>query len=243
MQIPKTPTPPKAQNLQDTFPKELIPRILFEDNHLVVVAKPAGLLTQGEETGSHHLVEWLRNHFGRNYVGLIHRLDRNTSGIMVVAKRTKSARRLTQSLQEGSFKRVYRGWLVGELLAQVRWRHFLVKDTHTNTVSVSTTKTGKESILVGTPIESGIWNQMRLTLAEFELETGRSHQIRVQAAFEGFPLLGDHKYGERSRQFPRVALHSYEVRFPHPMTSNPMYFQDPLPADLRLTSRAAKSNP
>lgn len=78
----------------------LKPKILFEDANVIVLSKPAGLLSQGEIKKDENLVGWLRGHLGRHYVGLVHRLDRNTSGLMVIAKRTKAARRLTESLQD-----------------------------------------------------------------------------------------------------------------------------------------------
>lgn len=215
----------------------LIPEILFEDTHLIVLAKPAGLLSQGEHTGDENLVDWLRGYLGRNYVGLIHRLDRNTSGIMVVAKRSKSAQRLTLSLQKDEIQRTYLGWLLGTLDSPARWKHWLLKNSDTNTVqAVRDPKTpgAKESILNANPIAQGKLERYPLTLVEFKLETGRSHQIRVQSATEGFPLLGDRKYGGRIPQpdFPRVALHSYRLEFPHPMTGEIQKFEVPLPADL-----------
>src|SRR3954468_14683249 len=106
------------------------PRILFEDTHLIVLAKPAGLLSQGEHTGGENLVDWLREYLGRPYVGLVHRLDRNTSGIMIVAKRTKSANRLTEALREGALEREYLAWVEGacEPGREFRGEHRLLKD-------------------------------------------------------------------------------------------------------------------
>src|ERR1700722_17281453 len=104
------------------------PLILFEDQHLIVISKPAGLLSQGEKTGDENLVDWARAYVKRNYVGLVHRLDRNTSGAMVLAKRTKSAQRLTDSLQKGELTRSYLAWVQGEVREKTRWRHFLLKD-------------------------------------------------------------------------------------------------------------------
>lgn len=209
------------------------PAILFEDSHLIVLSKPAGLLSQGEHKGDPNLVDWLRSYLGRNYVGLIHRLDRNTSGIMVIAKRTKSAQRLTLSLQEGKLKRSYLAWLIGTLPGEIRWTHQLTKDSSTNTVRVVSSG-GKISALTVKPVKYQKFNQLALTLAEFHLETGRSHQIRVQASYEGFPLLGDPKYGMRHSSFPRVALHSHRLQFPHPMSGENLEFTDPLPLDLQL---------
>lgn len=215
------------------LPENLTPEIHFEDPHLVVLSKPAGLLSQGEITGDMNLVDWLREHFGRHYVGLVHRLDRNTSGIMVVAKRTKSANRLSEALREGKICRTYLGWLEGKIAAPVKWSHRLVKDEKTNLVRVVAAETlqGKEALLQGAPVGQGVWHRRELTVMEFVLETGRSHQIRVQSAFEGHPLLGDRKYGSQLA-FPRPALHSWKIRFPHPMSDEALEFESPVPRDL-----------
>lgn len=208
----------------------------------MVIDKPAGLLSQGEHTGEPNLVDWARGHVGRNYIGLIHRLDRNTSGIMILAKRSKSAQRLTEALQSGSLSRVYLAWLVdpsGKLNAPERWEHFLLKDERTNTTRAiskeraARTPGAKLSALRVTPKGHASFNGIRLTLAEFSLETGRSHQIRAQAAAEGFPLLGDTKYGGRAANFPRPALHSLRLSFDHPMSGDHLVFEAPLPEDMR----------
>src|SRR6476619_1891401 len=127
---------------------QLQPKIIFEDPHLLVLSKPAGMLSQGEHRGDENLVDWLRIYLGRPYVGLIHRLDRNTSGVMVVAKRTKSAQRLTDSLQKGDVTRTYWAWVVGSLLRQNQWTHHLIKNPKTNLVQVVPPgKGGKASTL------------------------------------------------------------------------------------------------
>ncbi len=216
------------------------PRILFEDQHLVVLSKPAGLLSQGEHTGDDNLVDWLRARFGRPYVGLVHRLDRNTSGLMVVAKRSKAAQRLTLSLQRGELVRTYQALLCGRLEAPADWRHFLQKDERTNLVRVLRGSSGrgvKEARLGVRPLRIAGRPGAELTLAEFVLDTGRSHQIRVQAAAEKLPLLGDLKYGGPSAanwgghkpQGP--ALHSCELRFPHPMGGEEVAYTDAAPTE------------
>ncbi|MGE0614055.1 MAG: RluA family pseudouridine synthase [Bacteriovoracia bacterium] len=208
------------------------PRILFEDTHLVVLSKPAGLLSQGEHTGDENLVDWLRGHFGRNYVGLVHRLDRNTSGLMVVAKRTKSAQRLTQALQTGKICRSYLAWLSGSLPRPVCWTHWLSKDGDSNTVRVVAPHSpgAKAALLNARPRRPGTWEGSPITLMEIELDTGRSHQIRVQAASEGHPLVGDAKYGSALR-FHRPALHSFRIRFSHPMSGEELEFVEEFPGD------------
>ena len=217
--------------------KNLTPTILFEDTHLVVLSKPAGLLSQGEHTGDDNLVDWLRGHFGRHYVGLVHRLDRNTSGLMVVAKRSKSADRLTQSLQKGDLIRRYQAVVQGRLSLASVWEHWLLKNEKTNTMEVVSKNTfgAKLARLRAEPIRSAQFRGCEITCVDFELETGRSHQIRVQAAAMGHPLIGDPKYGRELapplRAFPRPALHSHFISFPHPMSGEILKFEDRLPEE------------
>lgn len=219
--------------------------VLFEDQHLIVLSKPAGLLSQGDQSGDESLVDILRGYFGRHYVGLIHRLDRNTSGCMVVAKRTKAANRLTDALTSGELKRIYLGLMYGTFKGAAVWKHWVLKDEEQNKVEVvpSRRPQAKEAVLAVREIGPGKCGAQTLTLARFELETGRSHQIRVQAAAEGFPLLGDIKYGwpetrTADQKFGRPALHSAEISFPHPMSGEVMRFEAPLPEDMkRLLNR------
>lgn len=240
-------------------PKALTPGILFEDNHLIVLSKPSGLLSQGEKTGDANVVDWLRERWGRPYVGLIHRLDRNTSGLMVVAKRTKAAQRLTDALQSDRLARRYLAWLHGTPPEHFRWNHQLVKDEATNKVRairVETqegAKSSRHATLTGRSLRRCRWKHQAVTLVELTLETGRSHQIRVQSSESGHPVLGDRKYGSDDR-FPRLALHSYRLSFPHPMQKGQpdelMEFEDPLPPELSpdrqdglFTECVAVSNP
>jgi 23S rRNA pseudouridine1911/1915/1917 synthase len=218
--------------IKKAFPKQLCPKILFEDTHLLVLSKPAGLLSQPEHSQSINLVEGLRKYWNRHYVGLIHRLDRNTSGIMIVAKRSKSAQRLTQSLLEGKLIRRYLGLAIGNFTQSARWMHQLDKNKKTNHVCVK--PSGKQATLQVAPKKHFFFQNHPITLMEFILETGRSHQIRAQAAHEGFPLLGDYKYGGTCIRFPRIALHSYHLTFPHPMSEELFTFEDALPEDLKI---------
>lgn len=212
--------------------------IVFEDAHLAVVSKPAGLLSQGEIKGDPNLVDELRDYFGRYYVGLVHRLDRNTSGLMVVAKRSKAAARLTAALQAGELQRVYQAWLCGHLSQSEKWHHWLLKDENTNRTKAFKNKraAAKEALLTVTPLRTVRREGCDYTLAQFTLETGRSHQIRVQSAVEGYPLAGDLKYGERQggrALISRPALHSARIEFPHPMSAEKMIFESELPEDMR----------
>jgi len=166
---------------------------------------------------------------------------------MVLGKRSKSADRLTQALQSGDLTRVYLAWLVGRLTGPTQWQHWILKDEKTNTSRVvgrnerSAPKPGaKSAALKVTPVDYGRLGLAELTLAEFQLETGRSHQIRVQSSYEGFPLLGDAKYsaGKSMPDFSRPALHSSKLSFPHPITKERLSFEEPLPQDMEHLRKA-----
>jgi 23S rRNA pseudouridine1911/1915/1917 synthase len=215
-------------------------RILFEDPNLIVLSKASGLLSQADHSGEASLVDLLRTYFGRNYVGLIHRLDRNTSGLMIVAKRSKSAERLTLQLQKGELIRTYHAILYGELKSQtpVRWEHWLLKNESTNEVKVVKphTSSAKHAALTVTPLYHFLHPHSGdpLTLAKFELETGRGHQIRAQALAMGHPLIGDTKYGNAKSLtlFSRPALHSCELSFFHPISREKMTFTERYSSDM-----------
>ena len=213
-------------------------RILFEDQHFIVLSKEPGLLSQGDITGDENLVDLLRVHFGRNYVGLIHRLDRNTSGLMVVAKRSKSAERLTEQLQNGTLVRHYHAILLGTLTGDHFWEHWLLKNEKTNEVRAVSAKTpgAKKSALKVYSLKnfSHPRTQTPLTLARFELETGRSHQIRVQSAASGHALIGDSKYGDvkSAALFSRPALHSCYLSFEHPISRAKIAYEERYAVDM-----------
>lgn len=163
--------------------------ILFEDVHLIVLCKPAGLLSQGEHTGDQNLVDLLRHHFGRNYVGLIHRLDRNTSGIMVVAKRSKSADRLSQSLQSGAMRRSYLGWLEGEMKEPTfQWENWLTRDEKTKTtrVSHSQLKDAKKALLSGKVLKKIVFKSSTISLANSISILGELIKFEHRLLQEGF---------------------------------------------------------
>jgi 23S rRNA pseudouridine1911/1915/1917 synthase len=217
-------------------------RILFEDQHLIVLSKAPGLLSQGDSSGEASLVDLLRAHFGRNYVGLIHRLDRNTSGLMVVAKRSKSAERLTAQLQAGELVREYHALLHGMLPGQgihdetrtqsQKWEHWLLKSAENNEVRTVPRGTpgAKPAVLFVEPLRmlQAPGGGDLLTLARFKLDTGRSHQIRAQARAMGHPLIGDSKYGNAKSLvlFPRPALHSCRLSFLHPISKERLDFEE-----------------
>lgn len=217
------------------------PLILFEDPNVLVVSKPAGLLSQPDDTSKGapvpSIVDWARDYLGRPYVGLVHRLDRNTSGALLIAKRTKAARRLTDALQGGHVRRTYLSVFGGKLSDPFFWENWMKKDSKKNKSHVSSQKKEgfKKAILVGQPIRSLEIDGNPFTAVHIRLETGRPHQIRAQSSYHGHPVLGDAKYDGYSEDWilKRPALHSYSIEFPHPISKEILSFQAPVPEELK----------
>ncbi|NLW47823.1 MAG: RluA family pseudouridine synthase [Firmicutes bacterium] len=207
-------------------------KIIFEDNHLLVVEKPANMPTQSDSSGDLDLLSYLKNDLknryqkpGNVYLGLIHRLDRPVGGVMVFAKTSKAASRLSAQIREGGFGKHYfavvRGYLATD---QGRLTNYLVKDFGRNVVSVVAKPIpgAKEAIL-----DYGVVGKReQLSLLKIVLGTGRSHQIRVQLAAIGHPLYGDQKYGSRlNHPGEQLALFSFELQFQHPTTKEYLEFK------------------
>ena len=215
--------------------------IVFQDDSLWVVNKSAGLLSQADKSGDVSLVEHLKVLSGSNFVGIVQRLDRNTSGLMVVAKNSRCAETLNAAIKTRDLKRQYfaiaKGSWVGELTQA--WADYLVKDEVKNQVFVcdQATQGAQLAELSVTCTKSMMLGSQALAACQFELKTGRSHQIRVQAAHHGHPLLGDSKYGkglavERHYQILRPMLHSQKLEFTHPKSGARLKFDSTLPADI-----------
>jgi 23S rRNA pseudouridine1911/1915/1917 synthase len=176
-------------------------KIIYEDNHLLVVEKPPNMLTQSDSTGDADLLSVLKedlklryNKPGEAYLGLVHRLDRPVGGVMVFAKTSKAASRLSEQIRNRTFKKNYYAVVHGMPEKSFgTYEDYLYKDEETNTVSVVTEESGKGKIarLDYEVLEN--WEGM--SLVKINLHTGRSHQIRVQFANAGQPLFGDRKYG------------------------------------------------
>lgn len=219
--------------------------ILFEDQHLLVISKPAGLRSQKDQSGKKCLVEYLQEHVQRKYVGLVHRLDINTSGLMVVAKRSKAANRLSKSIQERKVSRTYIAVLRGHLEQEEKWENYLKKSENTrkSTVYKDPVAGAKFAASKVKPLAHLKQNWGKATLAKFELLTGRFHQIRAQAAFHGFPLLGDRKYNCHFKEtsLERPALHCAKICFPHPMSKEILSFTQEVPQDLNRIIEAPHS--
>jgi 23S rRNA pseudouridine1911/1915/1917 synthase len=205
--------------------------IIYEDNHLLVVIKPANILSQADKTGDPDMLTLLKqdlkiryNKPGNVYLGLIHRLDRPVEGLMVFAKTSKAASRLSEQIRNGVFQKTYLAVVHGNLLKKKdRLMHYLLKDKDTNTVAVvgKNVEKAKEAMLEYEVIDS----THRFSLVKINLNTGRPHQIRVQFSAIGHPLYGDWKYGaKKNKKNQQIALFSHEIAFEHPTLHKKMNF-------------------
>ncbi|VEF47637.1 ribosomal large subunit pseudouridine synthase, RluA family [Bacillus freudenreichii] len=197
-------------------------QILYEDNHLLVVEKPVNVPVQEDNSGDKDLLTALKEDIkiryqkpGNVYLGLVHRLDRPVGGVMVFAKTSKAASRLSDAIRRQKFERTYLAVVRGVPQDEGRLEHYLYKDQRNNIVRTvpSNHKQGKKSILEYKLLGSA----EDLSLVTVRLLTGRSHQIRVQLSSIGYPLYGDQKYGQKvNRPGQQIALWANTIEFEHP---------------------------
>ncbi|MDP2452744.1 MULTISPECIES: RluA family pseudouridine synthase [unclassified Kaistella] len=211
-------------------------QIVFEDNHLLVINKKAGQLVQGDKTGDLSLLDLLKVFIkkrdqkpGNVFLGLVHRIDRPTSGLVIYAKTSKALSRLTQMVKNREIKKTY--WAVVpkvEIPKSQRLIHYLQKNEKTNksTVFPKVTEGAKEAILHYEIIKT----LDNFQLLEVDLETGRHHQIRAQLSKIGVPIKGDLKYGSpRSNPDGGIHLHARRLQFIHPVTLEKLTITAPVP--------------
>lgn len=209
-------------------------KIIYEDNEILVCHKPAGLAAQTGRVGQKDLVSELKNYLGGNsYLGVIHRLDQPVEGLLVFAKTVYAAKELSRQLTGHMLNKQYVAVVSGKGFSAVtKLEDYLVKDTKTNTSRIAGEKENgakRAELLVKTAAFDKMQN---IALLEITLLTGRHHQIRVQMANAGFPLLGDAKYGTtesgaKSMELGvrNVALCAVGLTFVHPKTKNKMEFK------------------
>jgi 23S rRNA pseudouridine1911/1915/1917 synthase len=225
------------------MPELDLPVVLYEDNHCLAVAKPAPLLTQGVPPGIPTLESWVKAYLkekyhkaGNVYLGIPHRLDRPVSGVVLFARSTKAARRLAEQFRERQVRKVYWAAVEGVVeSAEGTWEDWVVKVKE----EARTERGGPE-------IPGARWAVVRYrrlkagpdwSLLELEPETGRMHQLRVQAAWRGWPVIGDVLYGSTRpfglpAELPRdrvIALHARSLTFLHPIRYEPIAVTAPLP--------------
>ena len=211
--------------------------VLYHDNHLLVINKPAPLATMGAEQGTATALSlakaWLKQKYnkpGNVYLGVVSRLDAMATGALVFARTSKAASRLTDQYKAATVQKTYWALVEGVLSfeASDEWIDYLIKDDaaqRMRTVTPSHACVQRASLA---------WRRLDTrggaALVEIELRTGRKHQIRVQFADRGHPILGDKKYGS-TRPFPRgIALHSRRLAFQHPTRDERVIVEAPLPA-------------
>ena len=212
-----------------------IDRIIFIDNHLIAVTKPAGLLTQPDRNTDESLIDqtrqWIKEKYNKPnniFLGLVHRLDRNVSGVVLFARTSKAASRLSKQFREGTPKKHYRAIVLGKLKEEhTTLVHYLRKEKSLRaTVFPRETSTAKRSELSYEVINS----LEKKSLLEVSLSTGRFHQIRAQMAFIGHPIIGDVKYGA-PEPLPNqeIALYAHKLVFSHPVSNEEITLTAPEP--------------
>ena len=206
--------------------------VIYEDNHLLVVEKPINIPVCEDESKDLDFLSMLKNYLkikydkpGNVYLGLVHRLDRPVGGIMVFAKTSKAASRLSKQVSEHIFKKTYIAIIEGKLKNSDTLIDYLVKDTKRNISYVSNKNFGKEAILDYKLLDY----KKDYSLVEINLKTGRSHQIRVQFSSRGFPLVGDAKYNKNHDGKTNVALFAKRIEFFHPITKEKLNFELEIP--------------
>lgn len=223
----------------------MTPTILFEDNHLLAVNKPPGLLAQGDSSGDASLIDWARAYRkesrgkpGNVYIGLVHRLDRPVSGVVVLALTSKAASRLSQQFRDGLVEKHYLAAVerlpdspIDAGLDHGVWEDRLQKDRSANR-SAAADDEDESGKLARTA-----WRRLErkdpLWLLELHPLTGRSHQLRVQTSSRGLIIVGDRKYGSQRKFADGIALHAARLRIEHPTKRETMEFAAPVPAAWR----------
>jgi 23S rRNA pseudouridine955/2504/2580 synthase len=212
--------------------------VIFQDKHLLVIDKPAGVAVHGGSGMSHGVIEALRASRPRETLELVHRLDRDTSGCLAVARDRTTLTSLHALIRESGMHKTYLGLVSGswQLGTKRIDAPLATDDRRHGERHVRVAAAGKDSVSVFKPVQ---FFGSLATLMEVDIPTGRTHQIRVHAAFAGHPLLGDDKYGDRERNaeikhhgLRRIFLHAHSIAFEWPATGVPFHVNAPLPAEL-----------
>lgn len=213
-------------------------RVLYEDNHVIVVVKEKNVLSQADNTHDIDMLTIIKKYLkekynkpGNVYLGLVHRLDRPVSGIMVFAKTSKAASRLSDQVRKKEIKKTYMAVVKGIIKKdEDTFVDYLLKLDNGNTIVTAKDK-GKESVLTYKVLKRNY--EKNETLVSIDLKTGRHHQIRVQFASRGYPLCGDQRYGKSDKT--QIALCAYKLEFIHPTTKQLMKFEIEKPLDTYWT--------
>ena len=213
-------------------------QVLYEDNHLIVVNKRAGDIVQGDKTGDRPLSEIVKEYIaekfnkpGKVFLGVVHRLDRPTSGAVVFARTSKALERMNKKLRDRDMEKIYWAVVQGIPDAEKKTLEHHLRKNPKNNKSTAFKESGegtKKAIL-----HYELLRQFdQYSLLEIALETGRHHQIRSQLSAHGHPIKGDLKYGSRrSNNDGSIHLHARKIAFEHPVRKTPLKIRAPLPPD------------
>ena len=207
-------------------------KVIYEDNHIIVVEKPVNVPSQGDKTGDVDMLTIIKaylkekyNKPGNVYLGLIHRLDRPVGGVMVFAKTSKAAARLSEQVREKIFRKTYLVIVNGRMQERSgELKDYLLKNERNNMSRVvkEGTKNAKLAILDYEELKYN--EETNLSLLKVNLHTGRHHQIRVQFSSRNHSIYGDQKYGGRGHG-KQICLWAYELSIKHPITKEEMTFK------------------
>lgn len=208
-------------------------KVIYEDNHIIVVEKIPNIPSQSDKTGDIDMLTLVKQYIkekynkpGNVYLGLVHRLDRPVGGIMIFAKTSKAASRLSNQVREKIFKKEYLAVVDGKITTRSgTLENYLYKDERNN-MSKVVGKDKKNAKLAKLDYEVITYNEVKnLSLLKINLHTGRHHQIRVQLSNFGHSIFGDQKYGTRG-QGKQIALWAYKLTIDHPISKEKMTFTD-----------------
>lgn len=208
-------------------------RIIYEDNHVIVAEKPAGILSQAGSLDLEDMLTEIKEYLkvkyekkGNVFLGLVHRLDANVGGVMVFAKTSKAASRLSDQIRKHVFKKSYLAVVSGELDFNKTYKliDYLAKDEENKQAIITDKSNGKESVLEFKVIGNKTIKNQSYSLIDIKLETGRFHQIRAQLSNFGHPIYNDGKYGENLEGYS-LGLYSYKISFLHPTLKEEVEFK------------------
>ena len=193
-------------------------KVLYEDNHIIIVLKEVGILSQADKSGDKDIFSMVKSYIkekynksGNVYLGLVHRLDRMVGGVMVFAKTSKAASRLSNMIRKGEVEKRYLAVVNGKVDGGILKDKILKQDDGNSIISES----GKEAILEYKLVDYN--KKLNISLVDILLKTGRHHQIRVQFSSRGHYILGDHRYGDIDDKGD-IALFAYLLKFIHPVS-------------------------
>ena len=213
--------------------------ILYEDNHVIVVEKPVNIPVQADDSNDLDLLSMIKEYIkvkyekpGNVYVGLVHRLDRPVGGVMVFAKTSKAASRLSDQIRRNEVHKEYTACLCGQAKESDVLCDYMRKNEKTNTSYVCR-KEDANAKFAKLSYEC-IKRNETFSLVKIHLETGRSHQIRVQFSSRSLPLYGDQRYNKKAKVGEQIALYATSLTFQHPTTKEELTFHVPLPKHFPL---------